>query len=110
MKLLKDFPVNRLGSNFIVAVSHEVVGVVMEVVGISFTLIQGELLVQENAGYTQSQVTYSKDTTSCLKTFSLDSLDEKTKQTRDSIHVATKESDVFIKLSKTFCLTMGRKA
>ncbi|XP_021926549.1 ionotropic receptor 93a [Zootermopsis nevadensis] len=31
MKLLKDFPVNRLGSNFIVAVSHEVVGVIMEV-------------------------------------------------------------------------------
>lgn len=38
MKLLKDFPVNRLGSNFIVAVSHEVVGVIMEVVSSVFTL------------------------------------------------------------------------
>jgi hypothetical protein len=37
MKLLKDFPVNRLGSNFIVAVSHEVVGVVMDVVSAAFT-------------------------------------------------------------------------
>jgi hypothetical protein len=39
MKVLKDFPVNRLGSNFIVAVSHELVGVVMEVVSASLRAI-----------------------------------------------------------------------
>jgi hypothetical protein len=38
MKLLKDFPTNRLGSNFIVAVSHDVVGVVMEIVSALYTL------------------------------------------------------------------------
>jgi hypothetical protein len=32
MQVLKNFPVNRLGSNFVVVVSREVMAVVMEVV------------------------------------------------------------------------------
>jgi hypothetical protein len=32
MVVLNNFPANRLGSNFVVAVSHELVGVIMEVV------------------------------------------------------------------------------
>jgi hypothetical protein len=40
MEVLKNFPVNRLGSNFIVAVSHELVGVFMEVVSASFVVIR----------------------------------------------------------------------
>lgn len=39
MQILKDFPINRLGSNFVVAVSREVMAVVMEVVSSEFTAI-----------------------------------------------------------------------
>jgi hypothetical protein len=35
MGVLNNFPVNRLGSNFIVAVSHELVGIIMDVVSVS---------------------------------------------------------------------------
>ena len=39
MQVLRDFPVNRLGSNFVVVVSREVMGVVMEVVSSVFTAV-----------------------------------------------------------------------
>jgi hypothetical protein len=39
MELLNNFPVNRLGSNFVVAVSHELVRIIMEVVSASLMAI-----------------------------------------------------------------------
>lgn len=39
MQVLKNFPVNRLGSNFVVVVSREVMAVVMEVVSSVVTAI-----------------------------------------------------------------------
>jgi hypothetical protein len=44
MRVLKDFPVNRLGSNFVAVVSREVMAVVMEVV--SFILTEIHLRTQ----------------------------------------------------------------
>ena len=39
LQVLKNFPVNRLGSNFVVVVSREVMAVVMEVVSAVFTAV-----------------------------------------------------------------------
>ncbi|KAJ4451385.1 hypothetical protein ANN_02847, partial [Periplaneta americana] len=49
-KVLEDLPVNRLGSNFVVSVSHELIGVVMEVckrVGLSEPVNQWFYLVPD---------------------------------------------------------------
>jgi hypothetical protein len=39
LQVLRNFPVNRLGSNFVVVVSREVMAVVMEVVSAVFTAV-----------------------------------------------------------------------
>jgi len=59
-QVLTNFPVNRLGSNFVVVVSREVMAVVMEVVSSVFTAV---LYLQQFCIYSSSVFTY---TTKCI--------------------------------------------